>query len=135
MAAGSGHSVVVKQDGSVWATRNPLVYFSSQSFVEVVSSGAKAVSAANLYIMVLKQDGSVWSTENDQHRQLVDGSTKDNSHLVHVASGAKAVAAGDSHSMILKQDGNVYATGNNDFGQLGDGSNIARKIFVRINSK
>ena len=143
-AAGYSYSLVVKRDGSVWATgTNEFGQFGdgsntdTGSFVRVVVKGANAVAAGEWHSMVLMQDGSVWTAGNNDYGQLGGGSDillESKSFAKVIASGTRAVAAGSSHSMVLKQDGSVWATGDNKFGQLGDGSNTDRDGFVQVPS-
>ena len=138
--AGEIHSIVLTQDGSVWAAgRNYHGQLGDGSrtdrnhFVKVMSNGAADVTAGGYHSMVVKKDGSIWATGHNGHGQLGDGSTTDHIDYVKVVlSGAKAVAAGSRHSMMLKQDGSVWATGNNQRGQLGDGWTTDSYIFVQV---
>ena len=140
MAAGDAHSVVVKKDGSVWATgRNYYGQLGDGStddktdFVKAMSSGAAHVAAGSYHSLVVKRGGSVWATGRNEYGQLGDGTTTDSVDYTQVVpSGAKAVAAGSRHSMVLKQHGSVWATGYNIYGQLGDGSTINRRDFVQV---
>ena len=74
--------MVLKQDGSVWATRssdfgqlgNGLVSPGS-TLVKVISSVTKAVAAGGYHSMVIKDDGSVWASGANGQGQLGDGST------------------------------------------------------------
>ena len=141
VAAGDLHSVVLKQDGSVWAAgRNDhgqlgvsLKNDADRSiFVKVMSDSAADVAAGGYHSMVLKQDGSVWTTGWNEYGQLGDGSTAGKLNYVQVASGAQSVATGSRHSMMLKHDGSLWATGYNSNGQLGDGSKIDRENFVLV---
>ena len=140
VAAGSYHSLVIKEDGSVWATGcNKYGQLGDGSkaerliYVQVLKSAAKAVVAGNRHSMVLKQDGSVWATGDNLYGQLGDGSTTSTSKFVQVISdGVKLVAAGALHSMALKQDESLWATGSNIYGQLGDGTTKSRKVFDRV---
>ena len=77
VAAGTRHSMVVKNDGSVWTTLfnvDGKSRESSQSrrgiFVQVISSGAEAIAASNYHSMVLKQDGTVWAAGSNKFGQL-----------------------------------------------------------------
>ena len=141
VATGDLHSMVMMQDGSVWASgRN----FNGQlgdgsksdrdSFVKVVSTGAADVAAGGYHSIVLKQDGSVWTTGWNKYGQLGDGSlaVERTIYVQAVTSGAKAVAAGSRHSMMLKQDGSVWTTGYNLYGQLGDGSTTDSYYFALV---
>ena len=140
VAAGDIHSVVLKQDGSVWATgRNHKGQLGDGStvdrneFVKAMDSGAVHVAAGGYHSMVLKRDGSVWVTGCNEYGQLGDKSIKDRSNYVQaMSSGAQAIAAGSRHSMILKQDGSVWATGYNAYGQLGDGSTMNSHAFMQV---
>ena len=140
VAAGDIHSIVLKQDGSVWAAGgnyNGQLGDGSKtdrnSFVEVMSDGAATIAAGGYHSMVLKQDGSVWTTGSNEYGQLGDGSTMNSMNYIDVvSSGVRNVAAGSRHSMILKFDGSVWATGYNVYGQLGDGSTKNCQLFVQV---
>ena len=140
VAAGDMHSIVLKQDGSVWAAgRNDNGQLGDgsktdrNSFVKVFSSGAVAVAAGGSHSVALKRDGSVWATGWNEYGQLGSGFKEDRTTYVQVvSSGAITVVAGKRHSMMLKQDGSVWGTGYNLYGQLGDSTTINRKSFVRV---
>ena len=140
VAAGEAHSIVLRRDGTVWATgRNNNGQLGDgstvhrSSFVKVIPSGAADVAAGSSHSIVLTQDGSIWTTGLNEFGQLGDGSTTDRaSYVLVIPDGVKAGAAGSLHSMVLKQDGSVWATGHNLYGQLGDGSTTSRNIFVHV---
>ena len=74
--------MMLKQDGSVWATGdNDHGQLGDgwtknfQVFVKVISDGVKAVAAGAFHSMVVKQDDSIWATGLNQHGQLGDGAT------------------------------------------------------------
>ena len=140
-----GYSMVLQQDGSVWATgRNNGGQLGDGtttdrlSFVKVAPSGVTAIGAGDYHSMVLKKDGSVWTTGRNNAGQIGDGTTTERHSFVKVvSSGVTAIAAGGSHSMVLKQDGSVWATGANYWGQIGDGTDTpwaryGRKNFVKV---
>ena len=138
VAAGSDHSMVLKQDGSVWTAglnRSGQLGDGSASlktsFVQVVSSGAKAIAAGSFHSMVLKQDGSVWATGENKYGQLGDGTTVRYSMYL-VSYGARAITAGHDHSVVLNQDGSVWTTGRNNFGQLGDGTMTSSSTLMQV---
>ena len=132
--------MVLKQDGSVWATGwnefGQLGYGSNvdqMNYVQVVSSGVKALDAGSRHSMVLKDDGSVWTAGYNVYGQLGDGWTTNSYVFAQVVpSGAVAVAAGGVHSMLVKKDGSIWAAGSNKFGQLGDGLRTPGKAFYKL---
>ena len=82
VAAGRYHTMVVKQDGSLWATgRNEYGQLGDgsttdkHSFVEVITNNVKVVATGYTHTMVVKQDGSVWATGENWAGQLGDGSS------------------------------------------------------------
>ena len=126
---GYQHSVILRQDGSVWSTAINLhgaiipSSTSSRYFFPVFPSGATAAAAGNAFSVVLKQDDSVWAIGRNNRGQLGDGTSvdrKDTFRNVQFIIGARAVAAGGYHSMILTEEGSVWVTGWNVYGQLGD---------------
>ena len=143
VAAGHAHTLVVKQDGSLWVTgfnRNgglgdgsEGLSSSKNSFVKVIASGVKAVAGGWVHTMVVKQDGSLWATGANYFGQLGDGTTTDKKSFVKVmTSGVKAVSASERHTMVVKQDGSLWTTGYNEDGRLGDGSWTEKNHFVKV---
>ena len=122
LALGDMHSILLKQDGSVWSsgynTDGQLGIdskFGSDRFVLAIPSGAKAMTAGDLHSIVLKQDGSVWATGGNDNGRLGDGSTTSRSTFAEVIpSESIAVAADAEHTMALKSDGNVWVRAVND---------------------
>ena len=141
ISLGTGHSIIMKRVGSVWATGgNSYGELGTGSktnfivnFVEVVSGAADVIAAGGRHSIVLKQDGSVWATGRNMFGQLGSGSnTAARERFVKVIpSGVKAIAAGSKHSLVVREDDSVWAAGCNMYGQLGDGSKVDRNIFVQ----
>ena len=142
LSLGSGHSLVLKDDGSVWATGdNTFGQLGIDSnnkkmvtkFIKVISDGATAVAAGGKHSMVLKKDGSVWATGRNNYGQLGNGSNIDVHSFVQVILNyAKSVATGAEHSLVLMRDGRVWVAGCNIYGQLGDGSTTPKNRFVQV---
>ena len=138
VSAGGAHSIIVKEDGSLWASGdNEFGQLGDRSttsrriFAKVISAGATATGAGSWHSLMLQQDGSVWATGRNTRGQLGDGTTTDrHSFIKIISSGATAVAAGNIHSMVLKQDGSLWATGANDLGQLGDPMTAGRNTLT-----
>ena len=82
VGAGHAHSILVKEDGSVWTTGHNAhgqlgdgTTTDQHSFVEVEFHGAKAVAAGYGTSMVLAYDGNVWAAGWNFYGQFGDGST------------------------------------------------------------
>ena len=93
IAAGHDHSMILKQDGSVWVTgRNNFGQLGdgtrrlSNTFVEVISSDVHTVAAGDWHSMAWKDDGSLWATGSNLYGQVGDGSTIIKSTFVKVIS-------------------------------------------------
>ena len=137
IAAGDLHSLVLKQDGSVWSCGLnvngqlgiPSITHSTDTFEQTtVSSGAIAIAGGLVHSVALKQDGGVYLAGTEMHEKLkIDD-------FVHVQSieGARMVAAGGGHTMVLAQNGSVWAMGWNFIGQIGDGTTTDRSRFVQV---
>jgi alpha-tubulin suppressor-like RCC1 family protein len=143
IAAGGGHTVALRQEGTVWAWgRN---YYGqlgngtdmdSAAPVQVLGlSGVTAIAAGSGHTVALRQGGAVWTWGNNSYGQLGDGTTGDRRTLPASVPGlidVTAIAAGDNYSVALRQDGTLWAWGYNGRGQLGDGSVTTRLKPVQV---
>ena len=137
IAAGDIHSLILKQDGSVWSSGlnsngqlgNPSISYSSDRYQETtISSGATALDAGLAHSIVLTQDGGVWMAGAD----LSVAVKTDEFVFMREINGAKAVAAGGGHSLVLAQHGSMWGMGMNFAGQLGDGTHTNREKFIPV---
>ena len=138
LSLGDQHSMILKQDGSVWSTGTVIGTGKSfrgttNRFAQLIPSDATAVAAGSQYSMVLMKDGSVWTAGANLYGQLGDGSQINHATFTKVVSGSvTAIDAGAFHSMALKEDGSVWIAGSNEHGQLGDPSIEHQTTFVRL---
>lgn len=107
IAAGSSHSVALKDDGAVLAWG---AHWAGQTTVPLAAqSGVVAIAAGYAHTVALKSDGSVlaWGA-NDSDQTTVP---------VAAQSGIVAIAASGIHTVALKRDGSVVVWGANGAGQ------------------
>jgi len=122
-------TMVIKQDGSLWATGynnygqlGDGTKVDKKVFVKVIDAGVRVVEPSGHFCHVLKDDGSVWATGWNRHSQLGDGTKTDKHTFVKViSSGVKRIATGADQFYAIKQDGSLWGVGYNHWGQLGNG--------------
>jgi alpha-tubulin suppressor-like RCC1 family protein len=139
-AAGGGHSMFVKADGTLWAMGyNNYGQLGNGTTNEAntpinVASNVVAVAAGCLYSLFVKTDGTLWGMGNNSRGQLGNGTNNfdPNPTPVSVASNVVAIAAGQWHSLFVTTDGTLWAMGENDGGQLGNGSTINTDLPVKV---
>jgi RHS repeat-associated protein len=146
IAAGDGHSLAVKSDGSVWSWgyngfgelgNSASSTTSSSTPVQVIGaggtgtlSGITAVAARGWSSLALKSDGKVYAWGANGNGSLGDGTTTNRGVPAAVLgaggtgtlSGVTAIAAHHDGSLALKSDGTVWTWGQDDLGQSGTGS-------------
>jgi len=136
VAGGNNHSLVLMEDGTVWAWGSNIVgqcgngaTSSKEVQTQVVGlTNVIAIAAGDAHSLALKSDGTVWAWGSNGGGQLGDGTTINRTTPVQVKNitGITGISAGGSHSLALKSDGTVWAWGHNGNGQLGDGTTTNR---------
>lgn len=105
LAAGSGHSLALKPDGTVVAWgRNDF----GQTNVPAAATNVIAIAAGYSHNLALRANGTVVTWGYDEYG-LMD--------VPAAATNVIAIATGQAHSLVLKADGTVVAWGYSVYGQ------------------
>lgn len=130
ISAGIGHSLALKNDGTVVAWGNNGYgqlgdgTTTDRALPTPVKglAGVKAIAAGTYHSLALKNDGTMVAWGYNGNGRLGDGSNANRSSASTVSglAGVTAIAAGASHSLALKSNGTVFGWGANDKHQQGD---------------
>ncbi|MBF0450343.1 MAG: cadherin domain-containing protein [Candidatus Magnetomorum sp.] len=141
VAAGYGHSVALKKDGTVWTwgfnSSGQLGDGSetnrNQPAIVPGLANIIAIAAGDYHTVALKNDGTVWTWGDNPFGQLGDGTTIMKKTPVRVVdiSNVTSIAAGYVHTLALRNDGTVWGWGGNVYGQLGDNTTEMRTRPVK----
>ncbi len=132
IAAGYGHSLALKSDGTVLAWG----YNAEGQLGDGTTSqhetplpvlglaDVTAIGAGWFHSLAVKDDGAAWAWGMGIYGQLGVGSQADSAIPLQVAglTGVSGIAAGHFHSLAVTSDQALWAWGNNNQGQLGDGT-------------
>lgn len=156
IAAGRGHTVALKDDGTVWAwgdnrygSLGDMTATSRTTPVQVAGlegmgflSDIRAVAAGGEHTVVLKEDGTVcvWGRNHVGQLGLGDRTIVNACFPIRVPdpwiggdlAGVRSIAAGYFHTVALKDDGTVWAWGWNENGQLGNDTDITAFAPIQV---
>src|SRR5579883_399668 len=151
VAAGVGHILFTKADGSLWVMGEnfdgQLGIGSQINYADVpqqlVSSGVGQIAAGSAHSLYQKGN-TLWVTGNNTAGELGDGtstsrSTPEQVLSVPMSESLGPIAAGGAFSLFgtynsnLTASGGLWAMGDNELGQLGDGTetntNLPEEVF------
>ena len=127
ITAGFNHTVVLKNDGTLWAWGdNYLGQLGDGTIIDKnvptrIGSGTtwSAVAAGGDHTVALKSDGTLWTWGDNDYGAVGDGTTGNKYIPTQIVSGTawSTITGGTEHSVALKSDGTLWAWGYNGFGQ------------------
>ena len=152
IAAGSGHSLVLLADGTVWGFgynglgqlgngTNAGVFTSNTTPLKVEGiPPASGIAAGTNFSLVLAAEGTVWGFGDNFYGQIGSSVNVGNAVAVNAtpqrAEGLTsiiAISAEGHHSLALQKDGGfVYAFGPNAWGQLGKAVNTTTNLPAKV---
>jgi hypothetical protein len=142
IAAGAGHNLALRSDGTVWAWGNNGTGqlgdgTTTNRFTPVQVPGLNsviAVAAGWARSLALRSDGTVWAWGENPFGQLGDGTTTEQHSPVQVSglTSVVAIAAGKEPNTALTAAGTLWAWGLNNQGQVGDGTQANQRAPVAI---
>ncbi|GFO59626.1 hypothetical protein GMST_19510 [Geomonas silvestris] len=147
LAAGESHSIILKADGTLWASGANLSgqlgdasRTSRTSAVQVgLEQGWAGAAAGAEHTLAVKSDGTLWAWGNNASGQLgsLSGTgtpvgTQSSPLRIGAARDWGAVAAGSATSYALKADGTLWAWGEGGLGQLGNGATARQNQPVQV---
>ena len=138
VAAGYAHTMVIKDDGSLWAwgsNINGQVGNNSQehqySPVHIIDD-VVAVAAGSWHSMAIRSDGSLWGWGANARGQLGSGSDADQFYPIHIMDDIIAVSAGMYHTLAIRSDGSLWGWGWNSHGQIGVGADKESAVLFPV---
>ena len=143
VACGQDHTIVLKNDGTVWGIGYNLEgelgtsdTENKYTFVNTNMTNVKDIVCGYWYTFVLTNNNEVYATGYNNKGQLGLGDTTDRHSFTKVnISDVSQIACGFNNTYILKTNGGVYATGHNNYGQLGLGDTTNRHSFTKVTTE
>jgi alpha-tubulin suppressor-like RCC1 family protein len=152
IAAGENHTIILKDDGSLWASGeslygelglggdgtgklSSLTQLKAQGTSGSTITDVQYVAAGNNSSFYIKNDGTLWAAGYNYYGELGLGDKENKTSFTQVSSAGNnvtAVSAGARHTVILKTDGTVWATGYNFNGQLGINNTSDTSTFTQV---
>jgi alpha-tubulin suppressor-like RCC1 family protein len=126
IAAGHLHSLMLKQDNTLWGAgfniEGQLGNGFETKFSPVqIMGNVRAMAAGQGHTLILKQDYTLWVSGQGAYGQLGTGNPNEQHGFVQVMTDVISLAAGYSCSLIIKPGNTAWGVGYNFDGELGVG--------------
>lgn len=142
IAAGSSHTLAIKEDGTLWAwgwnSSGQLgdgIRISKNIPVQIGTDNTwSQVNAGSTHSFALKNNGTLWAWGTNENGQLGSGKSISSTTPLQIGMDNtwSEVDASTFHNLGLKTDGTLWAWGVNFNGQLGDGTTSEKNTPVKI---
>ena len=146
VACGYRYTLVVKNDGSLWATGNNNYgqlglgdTTARTTFTKVttnINNDVKQIACGENHTFILKNDGSLWACGYNNYGQLGNGGNNTLKTFTKITNNinndVKEVICGRGHTYIIKNDGTVWSTGKNTAGELGLNNTTNKNLFTQV---
>lgn len=142
IAAGDGHTIALKNDGTLWAWGNNFsgqlgngTSFDRNTPTKIGSdSNWLSIATGMHFTIALKKDGTLWAWGKNAYGTLGDGTTINNRIPKQIGTDTnwKTIAAGNDHTIAIKKDGSLWIWGKNTYGALGDNTTIDKIVPTQI---
>ena len=138
VSAGDAHSLIVRTDGSLWATGYNRFGGLGDGTTDdratpvKIMTGVSSVASSTFNSYAIKTDGSLWGMGRGIEGQLGTGNANNTSLPLQLLTGVSAISTGYFHAVALKRDGTALLTGSNLYGQLGNGTTLSRMSFSAL---
>ena len=150
VACGSYHTIILKNDGSVWSCGNNASgqlglgdTTNRTTFTQVttnINNDVKEIVCGDNYTFMIKNDGSLWACGAGYYCGAnTNGGGLSNTKVfseITAITNVKSVSVGVNFTYVLKNDGSLWSCGCNHYGQLGIGTSDSNehREFTQVNS-
>ncbi|MCL2745901.1 MAG: hypothetical protein FWE48_02240 [Coriobacteriia bacterium] len=136
VAAGSGHYIVIRADGSLWTWGSnangqlgigrPMAAGTMNSTPQRVGTDTwQSVAAGGSTVLAVREDGSLWGWGNNEATRKLTSALPPNRFNTPQRIGNdynwQSVSMSSRHVMAIRTDGGLWGWGYNNHGQLGRG--------------